>query len=295
MARLTNAVWSPVEYPGRLTVIDGVIIHTSVTATPAPAATASFLANGTCIQHRDTTWKPAANSDGNWHLGAFECMDRGPEFGNWNKYDGHAVPGFTSAQRESIADKLAQYNTLHSVPLVMLPNSKVGNRGIGYHRQGVDGAFLTNNYAYPGRVTGGERWSIDFGKVCPGDRRITELIKIILPRARVLAGLDLPPSPTPPPPVPRPEEDIVMATKEEVISGFFSHPDFKALLANSNRTIDLQERILQVLDSDLLPVEDKLRRIRNLILTNSPQFTWGEVSSRTWNDLRQSRWGRVLI
>jgi hypothetical protein len=69
----------------------------------------------------------------------------------------------------------------------MAPDSKPESRGIAFHRQGCDGNFT--GYAYGGRVAGGELWSSAYGKVCPGDRRITQLINTILPRARQLAGL----------------------------------------------------------------------------------------------------------
>jgi hypothetical protein len=71
---------------------------------------------------------------------------------------------------------------------VLCPDSRPGSRGIAYHRQGCDGDF--EPFDFGGRVVGGELWTISYGKVCPGDNRIHQLINLIIPRARVLAGLD---------------------------------------------------------------------------------------------------------
>jgi hypothetical protein len=62
---------------------------------------------------------------------------------------------------------------------MLVPDTKPGRRGIAYHRQGCD----------PYRVSGGDHWSEHYGKVCPGDARISQLINIIIPRvAAALAG-----------------------------------------------------------------------------------------------------------
>jgi hypothetical protein len=59
----------------------------------------------------------------------------------------------------------------------------------------------------PWRVSGGELWSKAYGKVCPGDRRIDQLIDVVIPRvhAAVYGGG---------PAVPKEWDE--MATKEEV-------------------------------------------------------------------------------
>jgi hypothetical protein len=69
---------------------------------------------------------------------------------------------------------------------VPCPDSKPFSRGIAYHRQGIDGNF--GPFQFPGRVSGGEVWTETFGKVCPGDRRITTLLNRIIPRAVRIAG-----------------------------------------------------------------------------------------------------------
>jgi hypothetical protein len=126
--------------------------------------------------------------NGNHRVIAIENEDHGGAFGGWS---GSNVPGFTAAQMESIAHILVFCYRAHGIPLVPCPDSRPGSRGIAWHRQGCDGNFA--GYAYPGRVSGGELWSSSTGKICPGDRRISQLLNIIIPRARVIAGLDKPP------------------------------------------------------------------------------------------------------
>lgn len=57
------------------------------------------------------------------------------------------------------------------IPRVLIPDSKPGRRGIGYHAQGA-----------AERVAGGERWSTSSTKPCPGARRIAQLRNVIVPR-----------------------------------------------------------------------------------------------------------------
>lgn len=170
---------------------DVACIHTIVGYAPAHAAHFSTKADGHIYQSRDTKYRSAANLNGNHRVIAIENEDHGTAFGPaWDTNDGHAVPGFTPAQKEAIAKILAWCYRTHGIPLVMVADSKATRRGVAYHRQGIDGNFGT--YDYPGRVAGGELWSSATGKVCPGDNRIWQLIHEILPRARVLAGLDVP-------------------------------------------------------------------------------------------------------
>jgi len=169
----------------RLTRQDIVVVHTIVGfQSGGNAAHFTTGASGRIVQARDTNQSSAANWTGNWHTLAIENEDKGPEFGNWS---GSNVPRFTAAQAEAIAKILAWCHRVHDIPLALVPDSKVGRRGVAYHRQGIDGNFTG---PFRGRVAGGELWSEHFGKACPGDKRITQLINQIIPRARVLAGLE---------------------------------------------------------------------------------------------------------
>ncbi|TDV57261.1 peptidoglycan recognition protein family protein [Actinophytocola oryzae] len=166
---------------------DVVCLHTIVGNPPASAAHFSTRADGHIYQSRDTVYRSVANGNGNHRVIAVENDDSGPEFGPWNTADGHAVPAFTPEQVEAIAQICAWAYATHGIPLVACPDSRPGSRGIGYHRQGIPGNFAT--YAFPGLVSGGEVWTEDYGKVCPGDARIAQLPQIIT-RARVIAGLE---------------------------------------------------------------------------------------------------------
>jgi hypothetical protein len=189
MALMPGIIHDLVPTTKNMVAVDGVVVHTIVglwSGGKAAHATNDYL--GTLRQHRDTDRQSAANLDGNPRWLAIENEDRGTAYGNWNVNDGHAVPGFTDAQCEGNARWLAWVHHQHGVPLELVPDTKPGRRGIAYHRQGIDGNYA--GYAYGGRVSGGVRFSSATGKVCPGDRRIYQLINIIIPRARVLAGLE---------------------------------------------------------------------------------------------------------
>lgn len=160
-----------------------VCIHTIVGYAPASAAHFSTNSAGKIWQHRDSTKQSAANFNGNKRVIAIENEDHGAVYGAWS---GSNVPAFTAAQIESIANICAWANRVHGIPLVLCPNSKPGSKGIAYHRQGIDGNF--GSFAYGGRVAGGEVWSTSTGKVCPGDKRISQIPQIIS-RARELVGL----------------------------------------------------------------------------------------------------------
>jgi hypothetical protein len=191
MARMPEAVWQGEHGSTPMSRYDIVCVHTIVGRAPAHAAHLSTDGYGGIYQSRDTRFRSAANYNGNPRIIAVENQDFGEPFPVWNFNDGHAVPGFTAAQMESIARILVWAYFTHGIPLVLCPDSRPGSRGVAYHRQGVDGNFA--GYSYPGRVAGGELWTTARGKVCPGDRRISQLIEVIIPRARVLAGLDRPP------------------------------------------------------------------------------------------------------
>lgn len=211
MARMPFATWDPAS-DGNSTKVcrpNIVCVHTIVGYAPAKAAHFSTRGDGYTWQHRDTERQSAANYLGNGDVIAIENADHGPEFPAWNTNDGHAVPGFSAAQIEAIAKILVFCHRAHGIPLVLVPDTKPGRRGIAYHRMGIDSPNNFAGYAYTGRVSGGVLWTTATGKVCPGDRRITQLINEIIPRARVLAGIDAPP-----------EDDVNLSDKIRAWDGF---------------------------------------------------------------------------
>lgn len=182
MARMPGAAWTGEHSPGRaMSHYDIVCIHTIVGHAPAHAAHFSTHDDGRIVQSRDTRYRSAANLDGNHRVIAIENEDGARD-----------VP-LTDAQITACAKILAWAHKVHGVPLQLAPNSKPGSRGLAYHRQGVDGNFAS--YDYPGRVSGGEKWSSVYGKTCPRDKRIAQLPEILL-RAKLLVNPPPPPAPT---------------------------------------------------------------------------------------------------
>ena len=175
MARMPGVEFLGITAP-EMDAHDIVCVHTIVGyQTGGTAAHFTTGASGKIVQARDTVYKSAANFNGNHRVIAIENEDHGPAYGSWS---GSNVPRFTAAQAESIAKILVWAHKVHGIPLSLVPDSKPGRRGVAYHRQGID----------PWRVPGGELWTKFPGKVCPGDKRVAQLVNEIIPRARVLAG-----------------------------------------------------------------------------------------------------------
>lgn len=143
-------------------------------------------------------WQPfdyraASDLDGNPYSISIECEDRGPLFPAWSGSD---VPPFTPAQVEWLVVTLAWLCRRYTIPPVLTPDSKLGRMGPSYHRLGID----------PWRVAGGLRYSSSYGKVCPGDRRISQFVTVIVPRVAMLVNGQTPG------PTPTPEDDDMPAT-----------------------------------------------------------------------------------
>ena len=188
MPVMPGAEFRPVVKEGaaRMRRYDVVCVHTIGAPSRAPATAAHFStsADGRIFQSRDTLFKSEANVQGNARVIAIENEDHGPAFPTWKLPN---VPPFTPQQIEAIAKICAWAHQVHGVPLAPCPDSRPGSRGIGYHRQGIEGNW--RGFAFSGIVAGGERWSKGKGKICPGDARIAQLPQIIK-RARVIAGLE---------------------------------------------------------------------------------------------------------
>ena len=134
--------------------------------------------NGETLQWQDTARTADANLNGNWHVVSIETADIGTGFPVWDTNDGGAVPAWTPAQVDALARLVAWCCQTHNIPCEMIPDSKPGRRGVGYHRQGVD----------PYRVAGGELWSSAYAKACPGDRRIAQIPTVISKAQLILRG-----------------------------------------------------------------------------------------------------------
>lgn len=141
---------------------------------------------GSIEQWVDTDYSADANYLGSRRVISIENADHGPGFKSWNTR-GDNVPPFTPAQIEANAQIIAWAHKVHGIPIKLIPDTKPGRRGVGYHAQGVPGNGL---------VSGGISWSKARGKVCPGRRRIAQIPQIIA-RAKQIAAGDTKPTPKP--------------------------------------------------------------------------------------------------
>ena len=160
---------------GSLTGTDGMWRRTGYTASHSHFGVGG---NGECWQWQDTAYRAAADYNGSHRIISVETADVGAPFAAWNLNDGSAVPAWTAAQCETLAQLIAAMCKAHNIPCVLIPDSKPGRRGIGYHRLGVPGYM----------VSGGEQWSTARGKACPGNRRIAQIPSIISLAQQILAG-----------------------------------------------------------------------------------------------------------
>jgi hypothetical protein len=85
---------------------------------------------------------------------------------------------------DKLVDIIAWCCGRFDIPPVSIPNTLPGNRGLAFHRQGIDGNFPPEPSIFAGRVPDGELWSKFRGKVCPGDRRIKQFVEVVVPRVR---------------------------------------------------------------------------------------------------------------
>lgn len=203
MARWNGATWRPLgsQSEPKMSAHDVVCAHTMVGSLHGTdsyfaqsgysgpeshfgvggkwGADADRKLDGVTYQWQDTLYTADANLEGNHRLISFETADNAPS-------DPANLQPWTDKQLDALVRGMAWAcdKSSHSgcpsgwrcrsdgIPAVLIPDSKPGRRGIGYHRQGCD----------PWRVSGGEKWSDAYGKVCPGDARIGQLKNIVIPR-----------------------------------------------------------------------------------------------------------------
>jgi hypothetical protein len=133
--------------------------------------------DGRVKQWRDLDFRSQANLDGNHRVISIETADTGAPFPDWD-HDGSDVPAWSDAQIDAIVDLVGWLCDHFDIPKDLIPDSLPGRRGVAYHRLGIRGDFPP---PFTGLVAGGEVWSGSTGKVCPGDRRITQIHDVIMP------------------------------------------------------------------------------------------------------------------
>jgi len=134
--------------------------------------------DGAVWQWQDLAYGADANRDGKPRVISFETADNAPASPD-------DIEAWTPAQLDAIVDlcdwlcspeahaKCPSSWLCHQegIPRVLIPDSKPGRRGLGYHAQGA-----------AERVVGGEVWSTSPGKTCPAARRIAQFKTIVVPR-----------------------------------------------------------------------------------------------------------------
>lgn len=143
--------------------------------------------SGVARQWQDLDFTADANNEGNDEVISIETADMGEDFPAWGGSD---VPPWTEAQIDKIIDIVGWCCDHYGIPRTLIPDTKPGRRGIGYHRQGIPGNFPQ---PYTGLVEGGQLWTVlpkGFGKPCPGTNRIRQIETIIIPRLQRPAVLN---------------------------------------------------------------------------------------------------------
>jgi hypothetical protein len=201
MARYDKAKWRPLaadpSHQALMDAHDGIILHTMVGTLAGTdslfhqdgyTGTESHFGvgpDGTIYQWTDTARTADANLEGTHRLLSIETADMGDPFPSWT---GSNVPAWTDAQLDAIAGIVAWAASVHDFPLQPMGNSRSTERGVGWHRLGVD----SSPPFQPGyRISGGEHWSTSVGKACPGDRRIAQVSGVITRAQAILQGDDM--------------------------------------------------------------------------------------------------------
>lgn len=147
--------------------------------------------DGKVLQWQDLAYQADANLDGNPYVISIETADnaRAPIQG-WTDKQVNAIVrllNWLCSKEAHVQCPRSWACRISGIPRQLIPNTRPGVRGIGYHRQGITGN-------YPDRIVpGGVRWSNATGKTCPTDVRIAQIKHIIIPRLNMPEeALDMP-------------------------------------------------------------------------------------------------------
>lgn len=187
------AKWRPIarNYTNRKRAqTRGIILHTTASAgaTSMWGWFSNIAARASSHFHVDNAGNVEQYVDADkiaWTTGAASYTTIGIE----TQGDGSAA--WTDAQLEALEDLLVWACRKYDIPARAMTSSKSSERGIGWHRLGIDGNFPATGIlrGRNQRGVGGESWSSSRGKVCPGDKRIEQIPALV---ARVATRLDAP-------------------------------------------------------------------------------------------------------
>lgn len=181
MARMPGAVWRPIarNYTRNVTNKNCVILHTTASASatsmhgwfnnPSAQSSSHFHVdfNGRIEQYIDTAYTSWANAAANSRSVTVETQGSGSE--SW-----------TVAQIQAIVKIIQWARKAHpAIPLRQMNSSAASEKGIGWHRLGVNGNFGSGILRGRNQRGGGQVWSSAYGKVCPGTKRIQQIPSII--------------------------------------------------------------------------------------------------------------------
>ena len=181
MARMPGAVWRPIarNYTRNVTNKNCVILHTTASAAatsmhgwfsnPSAQSSSHFHVdfNGRIEQYIDTAYMSWANAAANSRSVTVETQGSGSE--SW-----------TVAQIQAIVKIIQWARKAHpAIPLRQMNSSAASEKGIGWHRLGVNGNFGSGILRGRNQRGGGQVWSSAYGKVCPGTKRIQQIPSII--------------------------------------------------------------------------------------------------------------------
>lgn len=173
---------------GPMDRVDGIVFHEAVNRALVPATGLSDIwgwvnSEGSCHVYDDMNgageqYKPFGRiaygqSNGNNHLCVYESWDglhADTELNDQGQGSNESV--WTPEQCERHADVAAFFILNWDTPGRVMETSKQSERGIGFHRLGVDN-WRTDIYG------GGDSWTQHPGKSCPGDLRIAQIPGIV--------------------------------------------------------------------------------------------------------------------
>lgn len=161
--------------------------------------------DGTVWQWQDLGHTADANLDGNNVVISIETADNSPR-------SAADIKGWTPAQCDAIVALLVWLTSKEAhagcpsswechksgIPRQLVPDTKSGRRGIGYHRQGIP----------PWLKAGAVKWSGVDGKPCPGDARVKQITSTILPRLGAVDTSPVERKPAPPVQPPKPPTGV---------------------------------------------------------------------------------------